>query len=248
MTKRTMARRDVAAVLASTAVFSALDPQALDRLAAAAVVRRYRRGEYLFHVGDPGDSLLVVAEGLVKVTISSPDGSDVVLAAMGPGESLGELAVLDGAPRSASVVAAEATTVFVLGRRELLGTMAAHPAVLDAVLVNLGALVRRLTETTADLVFLDLGGRLAKTLLRLAGTQQAIDAGLTQSDIAAMVGGSRPAVNKALQTLAARGWISIRPHQIVLHDKAALLRRAGGDDEPLPPGHVTDSTTGMSSG
>ena len=198
MTYRTLAPRDVARVLASASVFSSLDAPALDRLAAAATVRRYRRGEYLFHVGDPGDSLLVIADGLVKVTISSPDGVEVVLATMGRSESLGELAVLDGAPRSASVVAAEPTVVIVLGRRELLNTMSAHPAVMDAVLVSLGALVRRLTETTGDLVFLDLGGRLAKALLRLAGDQQVIDLGLTQSDIAAMVGASRPAVNKAL--------------------------------------------------
>ena len=151
------------------------------------------------HLGDPGDSLLVIADGLVKVTISSPDGVEVVLATMGRSESLGELAVLDGAPRSASVVAAESTVVIVLGRRELLNTMSAHPAVMDAVLVSLGALVRRLTETTGDLVFLDLGGRLAKALLRLAGDQKVIDLGLTQSDIAAMVGAGPAAVNSCVR-------------------------------------------------
>ncbi len=227
MTDRTLTRRDVTEVLGAAKVFSSLDAAALDLLAAAATVRRHRRGDYLFHLGDPGDSLLVIAEGLVKVTISSPDGVEVVLATMGRSESLGELAVLDGAPRSASVVATEPTAAIVLGRRELLATMSAHPAVLDAVLVSLGALVRRLTETTGDLVFLDLGGRLAKVLLRLAGDQRVIDLGLTQSDIAAMVGGSRPAVNKALQTLAGRGWISLESHLIVVHDKAALRRRAG---------------------
>lgn len=226
MARTSPARTDIAETLSRTAVFSSLDADALDRLAGAGRVRRYRRGDYLFHAGDPGDALLVIATGRVKVTISSPDGSQIVLTTAGPHESLGELAVLDGAPRSASVVAADETTVVCLGRRDLLTTMSEHPAVMDAVLVTLGSLVRRLTETTGDLVFLDLTSRLAKVLLRLAGSGRVIDLGLTQSDIAAMVGASRPAVNKALQSLVSRGWISVDGQLIVIHDGEALRRRS----------------------
>lgn len=208
-------------------IFASLDREALTELATEVVVRRFRRGEYLFHTGDHGDSLMVLARGLVKVTISSADGAVVVLSTVRAPGSLGELAVLDGAPRSASVIAAEPTTVLMIRRRALLAAMAAHPPIMDAVLTGLGQLVRRLTETTGDLVFLDLGGRLAKSLLRLAGSGRVVELALTQSDIAAMVGASRPAVNKALQAMAGRGWISLDGPTILLHDVAALRHRAG---------------------
>jgi CRP/FNR family cyclic AMP-dependent transcriptional regulator len=113
--------------------------------------------------------------------------------------------------------------------------MAAHPAVLNALLTTLGTLVRRGTGQAADLVFLDLGARLAKLLLRLAeerGTygdahRIVLDLGLTQTELAGMIGGSRPAVNRILQGLASRGLIEISGHAIVLHDLPGLRRRAG---------------------
>jgi CRP-like cAMP-binding protein len=131
------------------------------------------------------------------------------------------------------VVAVQPTTVLMLSRPVLLQLMGSHPAVRDALLTSVGALVRRLTEQAGDLVFLDLGERLAKLLMRLAeesgqaGDRIVLDLGLTQSDLAAMIGGSRPAVNRALQSLASRGLIEISGQAIVLHDLAALRRRAG---------------------
>jgi CRP/FNR family cyclic AMP-dependent transcriptional regulator len=176
--------------------------------------------------------LVVVAEGLVKVLLSSVHGDEVVLVTAGPAETLGELAVLDGAPRSAAVVAVEPTSVLLLTRPTVLGLMGAHPPVLEAVLGSLGGIVRRLTEQTGDLVFLDLGGRLAKLLLRLAEDAAApggavLDLGLSQSDLAAMVGATRPAVNRALQLLASRGLISVDGRVIVVRDADGLRRRAG---------------------
>src|SRR5205814_10490477 len=134
-----------------------------------------------------------------------------VLATLGAHEVLGELAVLDQGPRSASVVAVGQATVLMLSRTVLLDLMHAHPAVLNVLMTSLGALIRRLTEQAGDLVFLDLGARLAKLLLRLAaksgqqGERIVLDMGLTQSDLAGMIGASRPAVNRVLQTLGPRG-------------------------------------------
>jgi CRP-like cAMP-binding protein len=103
--------------------------------------------------------------------------------------------------------------------------------VLDALLRSLGGLVRRLTEQTGDLVFLDLSGRLAKLLLRLAEARgepgpAVVDLGLSQSDLASMIGATRPAVNRVLQSMAARGMITMDGRIIVLRDVAALRRRA----------------------
>jgi CRP/FNR family cyclic AMP-dependent transcriptional regulator len=116
-------------------------------------------------------------------------------------------------------------------RSRLLDLMHRHPGLADELLRMLGQLVRRLTEQAGDLAFLDLAGRLAKLLLQLAdkyGQAQdgVLDRHLTQSDLAAMIGASRPAVNRALQSLATRGLVEVHGHTIKLRDVAGLRRRA----------------------
>jgi CRP/FNR family transcriptional regulator, cyclic AMP receptor protein len=220
-------------VLRSTALFAGLTDEALTSLADACTQRTYGRGQYLWYQGDEGDRLLVVASGLLKVMVASEQGDQVVLATLGKHETIGELAVLDRCPRSASVVAVEPTTVLMLTRATVLDLMGRHPAVLEAVLRSLSRLVRRLTEQAGDLIFLDLGGRLAKLLLRLAAEHArdeggaVLDLGLSQSELAAMVGATRPAVNKTMQLLASRGLISVHGQVIVLQDLPGLRRRAG---------------------
>ncbi len=228
-----LSRQEVVQILRSTRVFGALDTPSLIGLAGICTQRTYGRGQYLWYQGDPGDRLVVVCKGLVKVVLASERGDEIVLVTLGRHESLGELAILDGSPRSASVVAVELTTVLMLPRAAVLELMAAHPPVLDAVLKALGQLVRRLTEQTGDLVFLDLAGRVAKVLVNLAHSharddrRMVLDTGLSQSDIAAMVGATRPAVNRILQLFASRGLITVDGRVIMLRDLPALRRRAG---------------------
>lgn len=223
---------DRARVLAGTRLFGALSPDDLGRVAASAVPKRYGKGQFLCHQGDPGDRLFVVADGRVKVIFTSERGDEMVLVTLGAHEVIGELAVLDEGPRSASVVAVVPTTVLTLSRPVLLRLMTTHQAVLSALLASLGATVRRLTEQAGDLVFLDLGARLAKVLVRLAeerghtGGRAVLDLGLTQSDLAGMVGGSRPAVNRALRLLGAHGLLEVDGRRIVVRDVDGLRRRA----------------------
>lgn len=221
-------------VLGRTSLFGGLPDDLLETLAAACVQRIYPRDQYLWYQGDPGDRLVVVATGLVKVVVHSEAGDQVVLAALGPPEVLGELALIDEGPRSASVIAAEESTVLMIQRPVLLRLMRQDTALLEAMLRSIGALLRRLTEQTADLVFLDLGGRMAKLLLRLADEHgrwvdgvTILDLRLSQTDLAQMVGASRPAVNRILQSFAARGFVSLDGHVILMHDQTALKRRAG---------------------
>jgi CRP/FNR family transcriptional regulator, cyclic AMP receptor protein len=171
---------------------------------------------------------------LVKVTVTSPHGDEMLLVTLGPSEVVGELSVIDGGPRSASVVALRPTTGIVIGRAALIALMQRSPICFDVLLRSLGALVRRLTEQATDLVFLDLAARVAKLLLREAegrsGEQRQgalVDLGLTQTELAQMVGASRPAVNRVLQSLAARGSIHINGPKITIDDPTALQRRAG---------------------
>ena len=224
----------VAAALQQTAIFGELHDSALRELAQVCLQRTYRRGQFLWYQGDPGDYLVVIVRGSVKVTVTSPRGDEMLLVTRGPSEIVGELSVIDGGARSASVVALTPTTGIVIGRAPLIALMHRSPELLDVLLRSMGALVRRLTERATDLVFLDLAARVAKLLLReaegLSGEQRQgalVDLGLTQTELAQMVGASRPAVNRVLQSLAARGSISIDGHKIIINDPTALGRRAG---------------------
>lgn len=223
-----------AGLLARTTIFEGLRPDVLRSIVAEGTQRRYNKGQFLFYQGDQGDRLFVVLSGLVKVTVSSDQGEEMVLVTLGPPQVIGELALIDGGPRSASVQALEPTEVLMLPRDAVMRLLHEHPALTAALLNMLGGVIRRLTEQAADLVFLDLHGRVAKLLLRLAderGTSERgqiiLDHQLTQTDIARMVGGSRPAVNRILQAFAGRGFLDIRGQRIVIRQLDALRRRAG---------------------
>ncbi|MEV0826039.1 Crp/Fnr family transcriptional regulator [Nonomuraea rubra] len=222
----------VAAVLAEIPLFQVLGESGIRSTARAGVARRYRSGQIIFHQGDPGESLYVLLDGLVKVVFTTEHGDEIVLNMLRRGDTFGEMALLDGSPRSASIVTARPAWVFALPRARLLELMREHPGLADEFLRLLGRMVRRLTGQAADLAFLDLGGRLAKLLLQLADKHGRSDdvvdlPGLTQSDLAALIGASRPAVNRALQSLVSRNLISVQGRTITLLDVAALRKRGG---------------------
>jgi CRP/FNR family cyclic AMP-dependent transcriptional regulator len=222
-------RTHPADLLAGVEVFASLDRELQAGVAAATVPRSYRRGQLLFVEGDPGDSLLVLRSGAVSVFRSAPSGERALLNVVRPPDVLGEVAILDGAARSTSAEALEDTTALSLSRSTFLDLVHNQPTLLDAVLRSLGSLVRRLTDQTADYVFLDLAGRVAKTLVRLAGTsnEAPVVIELSQTQLAEMVGGSRQSVNQALGGFASRGWLHVEGRRVAIDDLAALSRRAG---------------------
>lgn len=210
--------------------FGGLEPAALVRLAASMRARRFRRGEVIFHIGDPGDALFVIVSGDVKISLPSETGDEAILATLRPGDVFGELALLDGAPRSASATAIGATETVVLPRdrfRELLATEAGFR---DALLASIAGELRRLTHHVEELHFLDITGRLAARLVRLAeegGTRLPdgaiqLRANLTQADLAAMVGCTRQSVNKLLGQFTDHGLVRLERDGIVISDLAGL--------------------------
>ncbi|GAA4216087.1 Crp/Fnr family transcriptional regulator [Actinocatenispora rupis] len=215
--------------IAGVEMFAGLDPEVRRRIAAAAVPRTYRKGQLLFVEDDPGESLVVVRRGAVAVFRTSTTGERALLHVVRPPGVLGEVALLDGAPRSASVEAIENCSALALSRAAFLELVHANPRILDSVLHALGGLIRRLTEQNTDHVFLDLAGRVAKTLVRLAGDNPAamVTVELNQSQLAEMAGGSRQSVNQAIGTFAGRGWLRTEGRRIVIMDLSALRRRAG---------------------
>jgi CRP-like cAMP-binding protein len=215
--------------LAGVEMFAALDSEARQRVIAAAVPRTYRKGQLLFVENDPSDSLIVLKRGAIAVFRTSPTGERAVLAVIRPPHFFGEVSLLDGGTRSTSAEAIEDTRALALSRGAFIELVHSNPAILDAVMQSLGGLIRRLTEQHADHIFLDLPGRVAKVLIRLAGDAPSamVTIDLNQSQLAAMAGGSRQSVNQAIGSFATRGWLRTEGRRIVLTDLAALRRRAG---------------------
>jgi CRP-like cAMP-binding protein len=223
-----------AALLGTTGLFHDLDAETLRGLAERSIHRRYRRGQLIVSQGDPGDCLFVIASGLVKVTVSSPDGEEMVLITLSEGETFGELALVDGGPRSASVEALEPTDVLILFRKAFFELVVERPGIVEGLLHSLGSLIRRLTDQTADFVFLDLHGRVAKLLLSILAERgipgdgvASVELPFTQTEIANMVGGSRQSVNQILRSFEDAGHIEITGHTVRLLRLDALRRRAG---------------------
>jgi CRP/FNR family transcriptional regulator, cyclic AMP receptor protein len=222
--------RPVLESLATIPFFAGLDPDALERLASGMRARRFRRGEVIFHVGDPGDALFVIVSGDVKISLPSETGEEAILATLRPGAVFGELALLDGAPRSASATALSATETVVLPRDRFRDLIATEARVRDALLASIAGELRRLTQHVEELHFLDITGRLAARLVRLAEEGSPTDDGavrlranLTQADLAAMVGCTRQSVNKLLGQFSEDGLIRQEREGIVVTNLPGLV-------------------------
>jgi CRP/FNR family transcriptional regulator len=186
----------------------------------------------IFHEGDPGDALFIVQSGLVKISLPGETGDEAILATLGPGDFFGELALLDGAPRSATATALEATETMVLPRDRFRELIATHESIRDSFMASVAQELRRLTTHVEELHFLDIAGRLAARLVRLAreggrpqpdGTLR-LDAPITQGDLAAMVGSTRQSVNKLLGLYASDGLIRLERDAIIVLDLDGLVR------------------------
>jgi CRP/FNR family transcriptional regulator, cyclic AMP receptor protein len=198
-----------AGVLARTELFGGIDEAARRRIAEHVAERVVERGQCVFTQDEPGDRMYVLADGAVKLFVASRDGGIVELVRHRPPATFGEVALLDGGPRSASAAAVERSTLLVVTRAELLHLLRAEDQVAGALLSTLGAMVRRTTRQVSDLVFLDLQGRIARRLLALATEDDGLPRTrrVTQAELASMVGGARQTVNQALRSLESRGYI-----------------------------------------
>ena len=226
--------------LHSCPLFAGLDDATLTLCADAMRGRRFRRGEVVFHVEDPGDALFVVTSGEIKIVLPSEEGAEpVILTTLGRGGFFGELALLDGRPRSASAIAVRAAEALVLRRDTFDRLVDAEPALRRAMFASLTGEIRRLTGQIADLHFLDLPGRLARHLLRMGGVEPDSDGLLrpggppepirlawpyTQSELAGMIGGSRQSVNRMLSDFVDEDLLRFEGDELVIPDPGRLAR------------------------
>lgn len=201
--------------------FRSLDERALRELAPGGTVRSYPKNTVVVTDGDLTDSLYVVLAGRVKAFVSDEDGREVVLNTIGVGNYFGEL-VLDGGPRSASILTLEPCRFFVIPQADAERMLERNPAFARDLIRKLIGKVRSLTDRVADLALKDIYARLAKFIEENAvdaGGRRAVPERLTQHDIAARIGGSREMVSRILRDLAGGGYVAIESKQIVLLKK-----------------------------
>jgi len=208
-------------VLRGAPLFSGLDAADIDAVLDRFSTLRVPLGERVFRQGeDTEPALFVVLEGKISLTRDSDHGDHTMLAVLGPGQMCGELSVFDPGPRLSSATALSDATVARLGRPDLLTWIVGRPVIAERLLQVLARRLRRTNDTISDLIFTDVAGRLAKTLLEL-------DHGLTQGELAQLVGSTRETVSKSLADFAHRGWVVLGTRTLHLVDRAALAKRAG---------------------
>src|SRR5688572_18144384 len=187
-------RESNAELLRKLPLFRALTPKMLERVASHATRRTVTRGTTLFRKGDPGNSLILVVSGQVKISVLSPDGREAVLNVIHPGEVLGEIALLDGRPRTADATALTDCELMTVDRRDFQPFLRDNPDVALKLIEVLCERLRHTSEQVEDVIFLDLPGRLAKTLLYLmarSGQKPPAPLSITQREIGQMIGMSR---------------------------------------------------------
>ena len=220
-------------VLRRAPLFDALDDDSAAALQAGVTIVELARADRVFEEGASGNQLYVVLDGKIKLTRAATDGRESLWSVLGPGEMFGELSLFDPRPRTSTASAVTEVTVAALGDEALRPWLMERPEVSMHMLRALARRLRRANDVTADLVFTDVPGRVAKNLLDLAerfGEQD--NAGLhvhhdlTQEELAQLVGASRETVNKALADCAALGWLQISARSVLILDTERLRKRA----------------------
>lgn len=222
--------RELTRFLEEVPVFAHLKPPAIGLLAEKMRRRTFGRGVVIFHQGMPGQALYIIEDGSVRILVLSEGGQEITVNIYGSGDVFGELSLLDGLPHSASAAAMEPTTVWMLFRNDFRQALQESPEMAVGIIEVLSSRLRQTTEYAEQLVFLDVPGRVARELLRLAeryGTaeeagEMLIELPLTQGELATMVGATRESVNKVLAQFRSLGYISLEGRRIRLHSTEKL--------------------------
>jgi CRP-like cAMP-binding protein len=195
-------------------LFRGLPKATLERIAALGRRRVYEAGGVIFMRGDPGDSLCGVVSGRVRISASRPGGKEVFLNIIGPGDSFGEIALLDGMPRTATATAMMRTELSIIQREQFVSLLGTEPQLAGHLIKLLCSRVRWTAQLMEDSALLSVPARIAKRLLSLAElhgrtTAAGIKLAISQEELAQFLGVSRQIVNQHLQTWKSEGWIQL---------------------------------------
>ncbi|MCK4533914.1 MAG: Crp/Fnr family transcriptional regulator [Syntrophobacterales bacterium] len=216
-------------------LFQSLSPYDSEHLAASLKRRSLKKGEALFRKGDEGTSLYIVKTGSVKIVLPSDMGDEVAPAILSEGDCFGEMALLDGMPRSADVVALEPSELLALNQKDFLAFLKGNEAAIQSILSYLSMRLRKTDDLLEDAHFLNISTRLARRLVELSGkygyqkgeekTVQ-IDLRLTQKDLASIVGATRESINKELRILREKGLLNTEENTLQILNLEQLKKRA----------------------
>ncbi|HWN06679.1 MAG TPA: Crp/Fnr family transcriptional regulator [Steroidobacteraceae bacterium] len=214
-------------MLQGSPLFRGLPPATLERMAALATQRGYRRGEIVFSAGDAGDFLFGVVSGRIRISTANADGREVFLNIMVPGDTFGEIALLDGGTRTATATAIEAAELVSIRREPIFELLEREPKAALQLLRLCGERLRWTSGLLEDAAFLDAPARLAKRLLSLGELHGEDSAGgrvvrISQEELASFLGVSRQVVNEQLQGWKAKGWVTLGRGTVTVRDAAAL--------------------------
>ena len=218
---------DKKALLRSHPFFTGLDSRIVERLVPHALTRKVKRGTLLFRKGDAGSNLYAVCAGAVRVSAPSDQGKDAIFNLIVSGEIFGEVAFLDGGPRTADAVMIESGELMVVERRDFLPLLKDYPELALRLLEVLCGRLRRTSQQVEDIVFLGLEPRLAKALLHLydhSSFKASQKFKVTQRDISQLIGTSRESVNKQLRSWERRKWLKLKRGGLVILAPDVLRR------------------------
>jgi CRP-like cAMP-binding protein len=218
-------------MLQRSPLFRGLTPPALERIAELAGQRSFRNGEIVFSQGDPGDALYAVVTGKIRISAGAADGREMFLNIMEPGDTFGEIALLDGGTRTASATATLPSELVTIRREHFLGLLEREPRVALELLRLCGERLRWTSGLVEDAALLKAPARLAKRLLslgRLHGEPSArgVTLRISQEDLASFLGVSRQVVNQYLQGWKGRGWVELGRGTVTVRDEAAIKKSA----------------------
>ena len=222
------------AALRQVDLFASVADDDLAVLGATLRRRRYPKGAALYYEGDPGHGLYLIESGTVKLSLSSSDGREDVLALVGPGEYIGDLALLDGDPHAADAVAKDDCEVLLLQRAEFLRFLAGRAAAAAELLATLSRRLRRNTPALEETAFLGAPGRVAGAILELAESHghpspegTVIPAELTQGELPSLAGTTKDSAGRWLRFFERQGWLRWHAGRITVLRPDDLQRRAG---------------------
>lgn len=203
-------------------IFSGLSDKELSLIESHAVTRSFPKNAVVINEGDETDSLYIIISGAVKVFLSDEHGKEIIINNQGPGEYFGELALIDDAQRSASVMTTEKSTFSMISKNDFREVLAKNPNIALSLIKDLTQRVRALTDNVKSLALLDVYGRVAKVLLSMAkphDNKLVVEEKLTQQDIANHVGASREMVARILKDLTIGGYITTKDRKIIINEK-----------------------------
>jgi CRP/FNR family cyclic AMP-dependent transcriptional regulator len=217
----------VRAVLERNLLFRGLSATTLEQVAGLCVRRTYERDAVIFSQTDPGDALYGVVTGRVRISASSVGGKEIFLNIMEPGDTFGEIALLDGRPRTASASATAPSDLFMISRDAFLGLLSREPPIVDHLLQLLCTRLRWVSEFAEESALLPVAARLARRLLSLGKlhgreTKAGIELKVSQDEMARFLGLSRQIVNQYLQTWKASKWVGLGRGKITILSVRAL--------------------------